>query len=162
MNHISEIQQLESQLHSAMLNSDINLLDRLLSPQLIFTNHLGQVLGKAEDLHAHSSGLLNITRIDTLAEEIRLHQGDCDSVGGGEYSRQLCQSTDQRPFSLYPGLAAKSNRLATDSGSLEPTGLSTEFYDKLLISWRPFYDQKPTTGQALPISAAYADDRARG
>ncbi|MCE9851654.1 nuclear transport factor 2 family protein [Shewanella chilikensis] len=74
MNHISDIQQLESQLRSAMLNSDINLLDRLLSPQLIFTNHLGQVLGKAEDLHAHSSGLLNITRIDTLAEEIRLHQ----------------------------------------------------------------------------------------
>ncbi|MBZ4679919.1 MAG: hypothetical protein JG763_2548 [Shewanella sp.] len=31
MNHISDIQQLESQLHSAMLNSDINLLDRLLS-----------------------------------------------------------------------------------------------------------------------------------
>jgi hypothetical protein len=41
-----------------MLRSDVVVLDELLAPELIFTNHLGRVLGKEDDLAAHRSGVL--------------------------------------------------------------------------------------------------------
>lgn len=48
MENIREVQILEAEelLCKAMLESDIVTLDKLLSSDLIFTNHLGQVLGK--------------------------------------------------------------------------------------------------------------------
>ncbi len=48
-----EILKLEEELRIAMVNSDVNQLDRLLSPDLIFTTHQGKVISKAEDLEAH-------------------------------------------------------------------------------------------------------------
>ena len=41
--------KLEKQLKDAMSTSDVTALDRLLSPDLIFTNHLGQVVSKFEN-----------------------------------------------------------------------------------------------------------------
>ncbi|MGB6870955.1 MAG: nuclear transport factor 2 family protein [Acidobacteriaceae bacterium] len=55
--------ELENQLCAAMLASDTKVLGTLLSADLIFTNHLGQLLGKEEDLSAHRSGLLRIDRL---------------------------------------------------------------------------------------------------
>ncbi len=49
----TQILEAEEQLRQAMLASDVNALDDLLSPELIFTNHLGQVMGKQDDLAAH-------------------------------------------------------------------------------------------------------------
>jgi hypothetical protein len=51
---------LEDRLCAAMLASDTKALGSLLSPHLVFTNHLGQVLRREEDLSAHRSGLLRI------------------------------------------------------------------------------------------------------
>jgi hypothetical protein len=45
--------QLEERLRLAMLNSDISELEKLISPDLVFTNHLGGLVSKAEDLDAH-------------------------------------------------------------------------------------------------------------
>lgn len=56
----TQILQAEERLRLAMLNSDVNTLNELLAPELIFTNHLGQVLGKQDDLNAHQSGTLKI------------------------------------------------------------------------------------------------------
>jgi hypothetical protein len=42
----TRILALEEQLRIAMLGSDVGALDRLLAPELIFTNHLGQLLSK--------------------------------------------------------------------------------------------------------------------
>lgn len=54
----------EESLRKAMLGSDVDALDNLVSSSLIFTNHFGQVIGKREDLDAHRSGMLRLTRMD--------------------------------------------------------------------------------------------------
>ena len=56
----AQILEAEEQLRIAMLNSDVKVLDELLAPELVFTNHLGQVLGKQDDLVAHQSGKFKI------------------------------------------------------------------------------------------------------
>ncbi|MCF7361801.1 MULTISPECIES: nuclear transport factor 2 family protein [Vibrio] len=74
MENSREIQILEAEelLCKAMLESDTVALDKLLSSNLIFTNHLGQVLGKKDDLDAHKSGLLHISDISVDEQQIKL------------------------------------------------------------------------------------------
>ena len=76
MENIREVQILEAEelLCKAMLESDTVTLDKLLSSDLIFTNHLGQVLGKKDDLEAHKSGLLDISNISVDDQQIKLQQ----------------------------------------------------------------------------------------
>ncbi len=50
-----------------MLQSDVHVLDELLGPKLIFTNHLGKIMTKKDDLEAHQSGMLSI-EVLTLTE----------------------------------------------------------------------------------------------
>ena len=54
----------ESGLRHAMLSSDVASLDRLLSGELLYTNHLGQLLSKQADLLAYGSGLLKFTKLE--------------------------------------------------------------------------------------------------
>ncbi|NHZ83999.1 DUF4440 domain-containing protein [Massilia sp. CCM 8695] len=61
---------LEEQLRRAMLASDVEALDRLMSPGLLFTTHMGQVIGKQEDLDMHRSGLLKFTAIGAAERQI--------------------------------------------------------------------------------------------
>ena len=67
----AQIAEAEHQLRNAMLHSDLVALDRLLSSELIFTNHLGQVLGKEDDLGAHRSGALRIEKLEPSELQIR-------------------------------------------------------------------------------------------
>jgi len=60
----SNILALENCLKQAMLNSNISELDAMLSDDLIFTNHLGQLMTKQEDLNAHKTGQLKIENIE--------------------------------------------------------------------------------------------------
>ncbi|MBB6112079.1 protein of unknown function [Mucilaginibacter lappiensis] len=62
----------EQLLLTAMKNSDISVLDYLLHDELIFTNHMGQVLTKEMDLDAHRSGSLRIHDIQTSEQVIHL------------------------------------------------------------------------------------------
>lgn len=55
-----------------MLSSDVNALDELLAPDLIFTNHLGQLLGKEDDLAAYRSGALKIARLEQSERQVRV------------------------------------------------------------------------------------------
>ncbi len=68
----AEIKACEEQLKQAMLESDISELDKLLGPDLIFTNHLGQVMTKQDDLEAHKSGMLKIKEITLSDNKIRI------------------------------------------------------------------------------------------
>lgn len=68
----TQILQAEERLRLAMLNSDVNTLNELLAPELIFTNHLGQVLGKQDDLNAHQSGTLKIQVLTPSEQYIQL------------------------------------------------------------------------------------------
>ena len=66
-----------------MSTSDVAMLDRLLSPDLIFTNHLGQVISKSQDIELHKSGLLKIGSLETL-EEISVEGREEFLHAGGE------------------------------------------------------------------------------
>lgn len=54
---------LENRLLAAMVHSDIEALDSLIADSLIFINHAGQKVTKAQDLEMHSSGLIHIQDI---------------------------------------------------------------------------------------------------
>lgn len=71
---LNEIQLCEQQLMQAMLDSDVEGLDRLLAPDLVFTNHLGHVMSKADDLAAHRSGILRITKIELSDLNVKIEE----------------------------------------------------------------------------------------
>lgn len=50
-----EIIELEEKLRLVMLTSDVSVLDELLSKDLLFTNHLGMLISKEDDLRSHSN-----------------------------------------------------------------------------------------------------------
>jgi ketosteroid isomerase-like protein len=63
----------EARLRTAMLQSDIGALDELLAPELIFTNHLGHLLNKENDLASHRSGILKVKELKPSEQHVRLH-----------------------------------------------------------------------------------------
>ena len=67
-----QIVESEERLRLAMLQSDVNALDELLAPELIFTNHLGQRLTKKDDLAAHQSGTLEIEVLEPSEQHIQM------------------------------------------------------------------------------------------
>ncbi len=69
----TQIRQAEERLRLAMLHSDVPTLDELLSPDLIFTMHTGQVVGKQDDLATHQSGVLTFREIAYSDQRLRLH-----------------------------------------------------------------------------------------
>jgi len=69
----AKIEDYEERLKQAMLQSDISVLDELLSPELAFTNHLGQLMTKDDDLNAHESGVLNITAITLSDQKVKIY-----------------------------------------------------------------------------------------
>jgi hypothetical protein len=68
----SQLIELEERLRQAMLHSDVIELDILIAPELLFTNHLGQVISKQADLDAHRSGLFKFTEITPSERRIQL------------------------------------------------------------------------------------------
>lgn len=70
----TQIIEAEEQLRFAMLTSDVSVLDELLAPELIFTNHLGQLLGKKDDLEAYMSGLLKVEKLTPSERQIQLYE----------------------------------------------------------------------------------------
>jgi ketosteroid isomerase-like protein len=71
---VKNVKKLEEQLKKAMSTSDLATLDSLLSPDLIFTNHLGQVVSKSQDIELHRSGLLKIESLETLEEVFNVRE----------------------------------------------------------------------------------------
>ena len=62
----------EERLRLAMLNSDTGALDELISPDLIFTNHLGQIISKQDDLELHRSGVLKFHTIEPSERQVKV------------------------------------------------------------------------------------------
>ena len=67
---ISEILVVEEQLRMAMLKSNIGELDKLLSEKLIFTDHMGQLISKHDDIAGHQQGDLMIENINLSDQKI--------------------------------------------------------------------------------------------
>lgn len=68
---IHQISLAEERLRLAMLASDCSALSELISPDLIFTNHLGQVCGKQDDLEMHRHGLLTLHTLEPSERCVR-------------------------------------------------------------------------------------------
>lgn len=68
----AQIGEAEERLRLAMLHSDVGTLDQLLAPDLIYTNHLGQLFTKQDDLATHQSGKLNIEALSLSEQSIRV------------------------------------------------------------------------------------------
>jgi ketosteroid isomerase-like protein len=66
-----EIMQLEDRLRTAMLRSDVLALNELIAPDLVFTNHLGQLLGKDDDLAAYRSGVLKVVSLESSEQHVK-------------------------------------------------------------------------------------------
>lgn len=75
----AQIGEAEDRLMQAMLHSDVGALDGLLAQDLIFTNHFGKLVGKDEDLAAHSSGALKIHELNPSEQRIQA-QGEAAIV----------------------------------------------------------------------------------
>lgn len=88
-----QVADVEEQLRQAMLSSDVLALDELLASDLVFTNHLGQRIGKEDDLSAHKSGILNITHLNPSEQHVQLVNDKVAVVSvrvnvGGTYAGQ--------------------------------------------------------------------------
>ena len=69
----NQIIKLEERLRRAMLASDVTVLDELIAPNIIITNHLGELLVKQDDLIAHESGLFKINQLQPSEQHIQIH-----------------------------------------------------------------------------------------
>jgi hypothetical protein len=68
-----QILKAEERLRQAMLHSEVSVLDELIAPELLFTNHAGQLVSKDDDLAAHRSGALQLKELVPSQQQIRLH-----------------------------------------------------------------------------------------
>jgi ketosteroid isomerase-like protein len=112
MNSITEGQLVaaEERLRLAMLRSDVATLDELLAPDLVFTTHQGQVLGKEDDLAAHRSGQFRIDELTLLDQRIHMAEG------------VAIVSALMRVAGTYAGEAFASKLRYTRVWSLSPMG----------------------------------------
>ena len=69
----NQIINIEERLRQAMLDSNVSVLNELLAPEIIITNHLGQLLEKQDDLAAHESGLIKINELKPSEQHIQIH-----------------------------------------------------------------------------------------
>ncbi len=69
------IAELEEQLRKAMLTSDVDALDELISDSLFFTAPTGDVISKQMDIEMHRSGVQKLTKLETLEQHIRFYKG---------------------------------------------------------------------------------------
>jgi ketosteroid isomerase-like protein len=71
----NEIIEAECNLKLAMISSDVGALNHLLSNDLVFTNHLGEILSKSDDIAAHKKGDFKISSL-SLSEQVIKSSGD--------------------------------------------------------------------------------------
>lgn len=72
MKALDQVVKLEEDVIKAMLKSDVKELDSLISDELIFTDHTGQIITKAADIEAHRSGNLRINSIEPSEQLIKI------------------------------------------------------------------------------------------
>ena len=69
-----KIIELEKRLLQAMLESNVEELDLLISDELIFTDHMGQLINKKDDLNSHRSGVVKIEEIESSEQKIKVYK----------------------------------------------------------------------------------------
>lgn len=75
MPFVASITAAEERLRTAMLASDVDALRAMLAPDLVFTNHVGQLLDRQADLESHRSGALKLRAMTPSETRIQVHGG---------------------------------------------------------------------------------------
>jgi ketosteroid isomerase-like protein len=70
-----QIRELERRLRDAMRGSDLGELDALLADELIFTDHLGGLWRKADDMAAHRTGAIKVREVNASEERVMVLGG---------------------------------------------------------------------------------------
>ena len=65
-----QIQKLEEQLNAALVGADIDALERLVSDELVFTDHMGVVHSKTEELSNYASRFFDVKTIVSSGKKI--------------------------------------------------------------------------------------------
>jgi hypothetical protein len=71
----AQIHAAEERLRLAMLAADLESLDALIAPELVFTTHLGTLISKQDDLDAYRSGALRFQSIEPAEQRVLVLQG---------------------------------------------------------------------------------------
>jgi len=71
----TQIVQLEERFRLAQMQSDVAVLDELVSPDLHFTGLGGQIVKKEDDLAFHRAKLLRLTESTVLDQHIQAYPG---------------------------------------------------------------------------------------
>ena len=69
----AQVIKAEERLRQAMMNNDVEVLDELIAPDLLFTGHLGQLATKANDLAAHRARLLRLEKCEPSERHIQVY-----------------------------------------------------------------------------------------
>lgn len=68
----NSIEELENQLLDAMLNANVETLNRLIHPDLLFNSAMGQTITKEMDLESYRSGLMIVNSITASDQQINI------------------------------------------------------------------------------------------
>ncbi len=71
----AQVIEAEERLRQAQLHSDVRVLDELVSPDLLFTGHVGQLVTKADDLAFHEARILRLKISEASEQHIRIYPG---------------------------------------------------------------------------------------
>ena len=75
-----ELFQAELLLRTAMMESNVEMLDELIHDDLFFTNHVGQIMTKEDDLKAHRAKMVTIDDIQLSDVRVRCNHTDVGVV----------------------------------------------------------------------------------
>lgn len=68
---LEKVEALEDRLRLAMLRGDVEVLDELIAPEILFTGPDGRVLDKEADLEVHRSGVLKLHQLEPRDRRIQ-------------------------------------------------------------------------------------------
>lgn len=68
----STIENLENQLLDAMRTANVETLDKLIHPDLLFNSAMGQTVTKEFDLESYRSGLMVVNKISASDQQINI------------------------------------------------------------------------------------------
>lgn len=68
----NSIEELENQLLDAMLNANVETLNRLIHPDLLLNSAMGQTITKEMDLESYRSGLMIVNSITASHQQINI------------------------------------------------------------------------------------------
>ncbi|MFT9374182.1 nuclear transport factor 2 family protein [Liquorilactobacillus hordei] len=83
------IEKLEEQLAQAMINHDVKIIDDLLDDEVVFVDHFGNILRKADDIRSHKERTFDIESINMLDQKVTLFTDAAVSVSDTEITAKF-------------------------------------------------------------------------